>query len=110
MQSRFNSLLSCLRFAEEINNNLKKINIMRKLIILSIVLLTTLSATLIGNFSESTKKQELIPPSIDNTFKKDMEVAKKLKLFNAKDYLRDYEKKKKAKEMLNESMKKDYSF
>ena len=73
---------------------------MKKLIILSIVLLTTLSATLFDNSSEPVKKEKT-----EKTFKEDMDLVKKLKLFNAKDYLKDYEHKRQAKKMLNESMK-----
>jgi len=78
---------------------------MRKLIILSIILLTTLSATFLDKFSASNKKEEILNPGIENTFEKDIDPVKKLKLFNAKDYLRDYERKKKAREMMDESMK-----
>ena len=84
---------------------IKKTNKMKKLIILSIILLTTLSATLLGSFSETTKKQEVTSPKPESSFEKDLAFTKKLKLFNAKDYLKDYERKKKAKEMLDESMK-----
>ena len=78
---------------------------MKKLIILSIVLLTSLSATLIGNFSESEKNHELITPTHEDTFEKNLELAKKLKSFNAKDYLKEYEHKKKVNEILNQSLK-----
>lgn len=71
---------------------------MKKLIILSIVLITTLSATLLDNLSEPTIKEK----PVESVFKRDIDVVKKLKLFNAKDYLKDYEHKKRAHAMMIE--------
>ncbi len=77
---------------------------MKKLIILLIVLLTTLSATLLDTFSEPVIKEKLVNPVTGNTFEKDIDVAKKLKLFNVNEYLKEYEHKKKAKGMMIEVM------
>jgi hypothetical protein len=72
-------------------------NMSKKLIILSIVLLTSLSTTVLNNFPKQTKKEAPVKT----------ETAKKIKLFNVKNYLEEYEHKKKSKEMLELSLKRN---
>ena len=76
---------------------------MKKTIILSIVLLTTLSLTVISNLPAETQKQEVSNTDTETEFERDLKFTKKLKLFNAKDYLQGYEHKKQAKKILNEA-------
>ena len=59
---------------------------MKKLIILSIVLLTTLSATLLINLSAEIKKEDSINQDINKIIEDDSTVIKKLNRFNVKDY------------------------
>ena len=73
-------------------------NMSKKLIILSIVLLTSLSATLLNNSPKQTKKEAPV----------ETETVKKIKLFSAKNYLEEYEHKKKSKEMLELTLKRHF--
>jgi uncharacterized membrane protein len=75
---------------------LKVKDMSKKLIILSIVLLTSLSATFLNKLpsTEETKNAA-----------QETETAKKIKSFDAKNYLQEYEHQKNSKRMLNESLK-----
>ena len=69
----------------------------KKLIILSIVLLTTLSTTLLNNLPKKIKREAPV----------ETETVKKIKTFSAKNYLEEYEHKKKSKEMLELILKRN---
>jgi len=62
---------------------------MQKLIILSLVLLSTLSATLLTEIHSTTK--EPLKPGVENVLEKDNARLNKLKRFDVKNYYNTYE-------------------
>ena len=77
----------------------------KKLIVLSIILLTCLSATLLKDITAAASKKEVIIHKTKNTT--ETPATKKIRSFDAKNYLKDYEHKKKAKKMLIDSMERE---
>lgn len=75
----------------------------KKLVVLAILLMTLLSASLINDPAQT--KNAPISEELENIAQKETLVVQKLKAFNAKEYLKNYERKKRAKEMLNHSLK-----
>jgi hypothetical protein len=83
---------------------------MKKTIILSTVLLGTLSVTLANKTPGQVKKDTLQHTKVESIAQKETLTVKKLKLFNAKEYLQDHERKKRARRMMKETTKQYYKF
>ncbi|MGZ3862437.1 MAG: hypothetical protein ACXVPN_03025 [Bacteroidia bacterium] len=80
---------------------MKKTNKTKNTLLLLIIALTCLSATLLHDVPGSESQRE--KPSID----KETTAVKKLKTFDVKNYLTDYERQKKARRMINLALTRD---